>query len=92
MLLQADHTFCVCALYVHVVFDDKHVLNLMYVRACMWLPQIKQRERERERGGERERRERERERERDAHYRLVSRFTGVHFNMVCMNVHELNIL
>ena len=25
-----------------------------------------------------------------AHYLLVSRFTGVHFNMVCMNV--LNIL
>ena len=30
----------VSVLYVHVVFDDKHVLNLMYVRACMWLPQI----------------------------------------------------
>ena len=28
----------------------------------------------------------------NAHYRLVSRFTGVHFNMVCMNVHVLNIL
>ena len=24
-----------------------------------------------------------------AHYRLVSRFTGVHFNMVCMNVHQV---
>ncbi len=23
-----------------------------------------------------------------AHYRLVSRFTGVHFSMVCMNVHQ----
>ena len=29
MLLQAAHTFCVSALYVHVVFDDKHVLTLM---------------------------------------------------------------
>ena len=77
--LQAAHTFCVSVLYVHVVFDDKHVLNLMCVRACMCLPQIKlificiylyiflfY-----------------------AHYRLVSRFTGVHFNMVCMNVHVL---
>ena len=27
-----------------------------------------------------------------AHYLLVSRFTGVHFNMVCMNLHILNIL
>ena len=26
-----------------------------------------------------------------AHDRLVSRFTGVHFNMVCMNVHVLNM-
>ena len=25
------------------------------------------------------------------HYQLVSRFTDVHFNMVCMNVHVLNI-
>ena len=41
MLLQAAHTFCVSVLYVHVVFDDKHVLNLMCVRACMCLPQIK---------------------------------------------------
>ena len=39
MLLQAAHTFCVSVLYVHVVFDDRHVLNLMYVRACMCLPQ-----------------------------------------------------
>ena len=78
MLLQAAYTFCVSVLYVHVVFDDKHVLNLMCVRACMCLPQIKlnficifff-----------------------NAHYRLVSRFTDVHFNMVCMNVHVLNIL
>ena len=80
MLLQAAHTFCVSVLYVHVVFDDKHVLNLMCVLACMCLPQIKlificiyllff-----------------------NAHYRLVSRFTGIHFNMVCMNVHVLNIL
>ena len=29
VLLQAAHTFCVSVLYVHVVFDDKHVLNLM---------------------------------------------------------------
>ena len=28
----------------------------------------------------------------NAHYLLVSRFTGVHFNMNCMNVHVLNIL
>ena len=79
VLLQAAHTFCVSVLYVHIVFDDKHVLNLMCVRACMCLPQIKlificiyiff-----------------------NAHYRLVSRFTDVHFNMVCMNVHVLNIL
>ena len=76
MQLQAAHTFCVSVLYVHVVFDDKHVLNLMCVRACVCLPQIKliyfyff-----------------------NAHYRLVSRFTGVHFNMVSMNVHVLNIL
>ena len=27
-----------------------------------------------------------------AHYLLVSRFTGVRFSMVCMNVHVLNIL
>ena len=26
------------------------------------------------------------------HYRLVSWFTGVHFNMVCIYVHVLNIL
>ena len=41
VLLQAAHTFCVSVLYVHVVFDDKHVLNLMCVCACMCLPQIK---------------------------------------------------
>ena len=41
VLLQAAHTFCVSVLYVHVVFDDKHVLNLMCVRVCMCLPQIK---------------------------------------------------
>ena len=28
----------------------------------------------------------------NAHYLLVSRFTGVHFNMNCMNVHLLNTL
>ena len=27
-----------------------------------------------------------------AHYLLVSRFTGVHFNIVCMNVHVLNVV
>ena len=78
MLLQAAHTFCVSVLYVHAVFDDKHVLNLMCVRACiiyMFTPDqanlyiyI------------------------NAHYLLVSRFTGVHFNMNCMNVHVLNTL
>ena len=41
VLLQAAHTFCVSVLYVHVVFDDKHVLNLMCVSACMGLPQIR---------------------------------------------------
>ena len=40
-LLQAAHIFCVSVLYVHVVFDDSHVLNLMCVRACMCFPQIK---------------------------------------------------
>ena len=82
MLLQAAHPFCVSVLYVHVVFDDKHVLNLMCVRAYIYicLPQIKQificiyfvvf----------------------NAHYLLVSLFTDVHFNMNCMNVHVLNIL
>ena len=79
LLLHAAHTIGVSVLYVNVVFDDKHVLNLMCVRACMCLPQIKlifaciyiff-----------------------NAHYRLVSRFTDVHFNMVCKNVHALNIL
>ena len=78
MLLQAAHTFCVSVLYVHAVFDDKHVLNHMCVRLYVFTP--------------------------DqanlymyifiyyAHYRLASRFTGVHFNMVCMNVHVLNTL
>ena len=28
----------------------------------------------------------------DAHYLLVSRFAGVHFNMNCMNVHVLKTL
>ena len=28
----------------------------------------------------------------NAHYLFVSRFTGVHFNMNCMNVHVLNTL
>ena len=37
VLLQAAHTFCVSVLYVHVVFDDKHVLNLMCVRACIYM-------------------------------------------------------
>ena len=37
VLLQAAHTFCVSVLYVHVVFDDKHVLNLMCVRACIYV-------------------------------------------------------
>ena len=41
VLLQAAHTFCVSVFYVHVVFDDKHVLNLMCLRTCMCLPQIK---------------------------------------------------
>ena len=37
VLLQAAHTFCVPVLYVHVVFDDKHVLNLMCVPACIYV-------------------------------------------------------
>ena len=40
VLLQAALTFWVSVLYVHVVFDDKHVLNLMCVRAYVCLPQI----------------------------------------------------
>ena len=79
MLLQAARTFCVSVLYVHVVFDDKHVLNLMCVRACIYVVIVfllffffffff------------------------NAHYLFVSRFTGVHFNMNCMNVHVLNTL
>ena len=28
----------------------------------------------------------------NAHYLFVSQFTGVHFNMNCMNVHVLNTL
>ena len=36
VLLQAVHTFCVSVLYMHVVFDDKHVL----MRECVCLPQI----------------------------------------------------
>ena len=69
----------VSVFYVHVVFDDKHVLNLMCVRACIYVyPRsskflygyIYL----------------------NVHYLLVSRFTGVHFNMNCMNVHVLNIL
>ena len=40
VLLQAAHTFCVSVLYVHVVFDDKHVLNLMFVRACVFTPDL----------------------------------------------------
>ena len=76
MLLQAAHTFCVSVLYVHVVFDDKHVLNLMCVHACIYVYP----------------------RSSffffffNAHYLLVSRFTGVHFNMNCMTVHILNTL
>ena len=37
VLLQAAHTFCVSVLCVHVVFDDKHALNLMWVRACIYV-------------------------------------------------------
>ena len=82
MLVQAAYTFCVSVLYVHAVFDDKHVLNLMCVCACIYMFTPDQ-----------------------AiflyvyiyvfnlffntHYLLVSRYTGVHFNM---NVHVLNIL
>ena len=77
--VQAAPTFCGSVLYVHVVFDEKHVPNLMCVRAYICLPQIKliyihlfyfi-----------------------NAHYLLVSQCTDVHFNMNCMNVHVLNIL
>ena len=38
MLLQAAHTFCVSELYVHVVFDDRHVL--MRVRVCVFGPDL----------------------------------------------------
>ena len=84
MLLQAAHTVCVSVLYLHVVFDDKHVLSLMCVHACKYMFSNDQA---------------------DlyfififyfyffnAHYLLVSRFAGVHFNMSCMNVHVLNTL
>ena len=37
VLLHAAHTFCVSVLYVHVVFDDKHVLNLMCMRVCIYV-------------------------------------------------------
>ena len=37
VLLQAAHTFCVSVLYLHVVFDDKHVLSLMCVHACIYV-------------------------------------------------------
>ena len=37
VLLQAAHTFCVSVLYLHVVFDDKHVLSLMCVHACIYM-------------------------------------------------------
>ncbi len=85
VLLQAAQTFCVSVLYVHVVFDDKHVLSLMCVHACIYVYP----------------------RSSwfifyfilfiyflffNAHYLLVSRFAGVHFNMNCMNVHVLNTL
>ena len=77
------NTFCVSVLYVHVVFDDKHVLNLMCVRACIYVyPRsscffflfffsffLF-----------------------NAHYLFVSRFPGVHFNVNCMNVHVLDTL
>ena len=35
VLLQAAHTFCVSVLYVHVVFDDKHVLMRVRARVCL---------------------------------------------------------
>ena len=34
--LGSPYILCVRVLYVHVVFDDKHVLNLMCVRACIY--------------------------------------------------------
>ena len=81
VLLKTAHTFCVSVLYVHAVVDDRQVLNLMHVRVCVcvFTPDLAN----------------------lnmyifcffNAHYQLVSRFTGVHFNMVCMNVHVLSIL
>ena len=36
-LLKAAHTFCVSVLCVHVVFNDKHVLNLMCMRVCIYV-------------------------------------------------------
>ena len=81
VLLQAANTFCVSVLYVHVVFDDKHVicvrasvltadLSNLYMYVCMYIYIYIL----------------------NARYRLVSRSTGVHFNMVCMNVHVFNVL
>ena len=63
-------------LYVHVIFDDKHVLNLMCVRACIYMFTPDQANLYINYF--------------NAHSLLVSRITGVHFNMVCINV--LNIL
>ena len=83
MLLQAAHTFFVSVLYVHAVFDDKHVLNLMCVRTCIYVyPQIKLIYKIKIKNLF----------FLNAHYLFVSRFTGVHFNMNCMNVHVFNTL
>ena len=70
MLLHAVHTFGVSVLYVHAIFDAKHVMrarvypNLANFYICI-----------------------------NSHYQILfSRFSGVHSNMVCINVRVLNIL
>ena len=40
VLLQAVHTLCVSVLYMHVVFDDKHVLMRARARVCVFTPDL----------------------------------------------------
>ena len=35
VLLRAAHTFCVSVLYVHAVFDEKHILMRASARVCV---------------------------------------------------------
>ena len=38
VLLQAAQTVCVSVLYMHVSFDDKHVIMRASARACVFTP------------------------------------------------------